>query len=157
MFELKISCKSTAYCISNIWDATHVISLLDCGIEPDFYWGKHLILHMNDIVKPNSINSPNFEHISKILNFTNYLNNNDRILIHCHAGISRSVAVAIGIMVQHGYKPEEAIQYCIKIRPQMYPNELIAHIFDIILDRNDIENAVLKFQYNNKIFGWCDE
>ncbi len=56
-----------------------------------------------------------------------------RSLVHCQAGISRSTAVACGILCQHGFSPSEAVQYVRSIRPQAKPNQHVLKLFDEIL------------------------
>lgn len=48
---------------------------------------------------------------------------NQPVLVHCIAGISRSVSVAIGhLMLGHGYGYEQALQYVQERRPLASPN-----------------------------------
>jgi predicted protein tyrosine phosphatase len=73
------------------------------------------------------------EQIQDILDFTGHLIKASKLLVHCHAGISRSTAVACGILCQHGLAPNEAVRYVLEIRPQAYPNTHIVALFDDIL------------------------
>ena len=57
-------------------------------------------------------------------------------MVHCHAGISRSTAVAIGVLCQHGLNPSEATQQVLAIRPQAFPNQYILQLFDDIFALN---------------------
>lgn len=70
----------------------------------------------------------------------------DRILVHCHAGISRSTATAWGVCIAKGFDPEEAIAALRVAHPmvQTYagleqrsfaPNELIVAHLEVLLDR----------------------
>ena len=72
--------------------------------------------------------------IKSILEFTGTFADDDNILIHCHAGLCRSTAVAILALVQHGATPEEAINKVIEIRPKAWPNALIIRLGDVALE-----------------------
>lgn len=113
--------------------ATKTLSLVDpdgdyVGIN---YGPNHTVLRFHDIIAPCEHRLLcNDNHITKILQFADKLNDHDRLLVHCHAGISRSTAVAIGILVYRGLDPEKAVKYIYKVRPSMLPNEYIIHLFD---------------------------
>jgi predicted protein tyrosine phosphatase len=146
MFELKISTLKIALQLSQYW-ATHTISLLnpDTGklikiplASPDALQRRYYIYDINpgDISAisaffKDKIATP--EKIQDILEFTAPLQSKDKLLIHCHAGISRSTAVACGVLCQHGLTPSEAVKYVLSIRPPAYPNRHILTLFDDIL------------------------
>lgn len=56
-----------------------------------------------------------------------------KLLVHCFAGISRSPAVAWGVLVSLGLTPECARARVLRARPQAWPNILVLHHFDEIL------------------------
>jgi predicted protein tyrosine phosphatase len=155
MFELKISDLNEAEQLSFKW-ATHTISLLDPGIEdllkfvdldikiPVAMPGKQLRrYYFHDIVNEDDFiilatedSTPILAtpaQIKDILALTAHLTNEDKLLVHCLAGVSRSTAVACGVLCQHGFTPLEAMQYVLKIRPQAKPNPYILKLFDEIL------------------------
>ena len=140
MFELKITNLREALLWSQHW-ATHIISVLD----PDYPL---------EVPKPNpnsllrryffhdistcffmADEMANFklatcEQIQDILEFTAALQEHDKLLIHCHAGISRSTAVACGVLCQHGISPALAVKLVTRIRPQAFPNAYVIALFD---------------------------
>ncbi|HDN26841.1 MAG TPA: hypothetical protein ENG03_07050 [Thioploca sp.] len=144
MFELKISDLQDAF--------THTISLLDPGIEnygftipvasPD---GKLRRYYFHDIMDEYDHNFliyltkepipvlATLQQIQDILEFTAPLQSTDKLLVHCQAGVSRSTAVACGILCQHGLTPSEAAEYVISIRPIAYPNQHVLTLFDELL------------------------
>jgi predicted protein tyrosine phosphatase len=155
MFKLQISDITKACQLSQLW-ATHTISLLDPGIEQaikDFEldikiptaplerelrrYYFHDIINKNDFMilfsEDISPTLATLEQMKDILEFTAPLTSQDKLLVHCLAGVSRSTAVACGILCQHGLTPNEAIQYVLSIRPQAHPNEYILQLFDEIL------------------------
>jgi len=140
MFELKISNLTDAKRLSQEW-ATHTISLLDPNVDITLpIAGKESLLrryYFYDI-DPKDTLSDSFkpatpEQIQDILEFSARLEPTDKLLVHCHAGISRSPAVAIGILCQHGLTPKKAFTHVLQIRPSGFPNRHILALFDDIL------------------------
>ena len=61
----------------------------------------------------------------------------DHMLIHCHAGVSRSTAAAIILMVRDNPGREaEAFAELLRIRPRSWPNALMLAIADEVLQRD---------------------
>ena len=61
----------------------------------------------------------------KSLNFIDYAlrKANSKILVHCHAGVSRSATFAIAYMIKYkGFKLQEALKQVQTYRPQCLPN-----------------------------------
>jgi predicted protein tyrosine phosphatase len=128
MFDMKITGLTEASLFA--WWATKTISTVSTEVK---HKGNdiHLIVYMSDITeeKQNHIH-PQRHHVNDILDFTKDLNDDDRLLVHCHQGMSRSTATAIGIVIQHGLSIEEAFAHVLKIRPMMLPNTLILKHMD---------------------------
>jgi len=144
-FELRISDLDNAAHISQTW-ATHTISILDSdfakNLDP-FYEQQipqpspNLSLHRCyfDDVTPNDFGFvlAKLDDIQSILKFTEQLQFNHKLLVHCSAGISRSTAVACGILCQHGLSPQEALENICIIRKGAYPNHHIISLMDEVL------------------------
>lgn len=95
------------------------------------YGPHHLHLVFDDVhTKTIQHINPLEEHLQQILEFTKDLNDEDTVLVHCKAGISRSPAVAIGILIQHGMSYEDAYNHIGMMRPNMSPNKLITMYTD---------------------------
>ena len=85
--------------------ATHVLSLLDPGKRPFLHpktplsnWRLWLF---EDVVDPKYDRAPKREQIEEILAWAATLPDDAILLVHCEAGISRSTAMALAILVQH--------------------------------------------------------
>ncbi|OQY56547.1 MAG: hypothetical protein DRR08_07535 [Candidatus Parabeggiatoa sp. nov. 2] len=149
MFELKISDLSDALWLSEDW-ATHTVSLLDPDIENydieipvagkdgqlrRYYF--HDILSIDElddlIVLLENPTLATSQQVQEILEFTAPLQSTDKLLVHCQAGVSRSTAVACGVLCQHGLTPDEAVNYVFSIREIAFPNEHVLTLFDDIL------------------------
>jgi predicted protein tyrosine phosphatase len=68
-----------------------------------------------------------------VLAFTRSLVPGDRLVCRCHAGISRSPAMAMAILVQHGLTAEQAEAAVAALRPDMWPNEQLCRHADATL------------------------
>lgn len=79
---------------------------------------------------------PSRENLERILEFSKTFEDDDRVLIHCHAGISRSTATAIAVLIQHGMSVPDAYDHAFSIRPHMNPNTLIIGFADDLLGCN---------------------
>jgi predicted protein tyrosine phosphatase len=136
MFEIKVSELDTADFHHNNWPATRVVSLVDPKAEANIRThADRLIVAMSDVNLVNASRTPPRPgQIREILEFTKNLTDEDRVLVHCHAGVSRSTAMAIGILCQHGMSPSAALKHVQGIRPQLWPNTLIIGYIDEILD-----------------------
>lgn len=50
------------------------------------------------------------------------VHSNGKVLVHCHAGISRSAGIVAGYLMYHGFSWDEAIELIRRNRPQVYPH-----------------------------------
>lgn len=73
------------------------------------------------------------KHIHELLTWALNIQPGDNVLIHCRAGVSRSTAASIAVLVSRGATPRDAIDYVQKIRPVLDPNELILKRADEVL------------------------
>jgi predicted protein tyrosine phosphatase len=66
------------------------------------------------------------------------------LLVHCHAGVSRSTAAAALLMAQHNPGREtDAFLALLELRPQAWPNTRMVDIADRLLKRNGALSAGL--------------
>jgi predicted protein tyrosine phosphatase len=103
---------------------THVISVL-VGDVPR-YGQKHLHVRFDDIVRPQpGLTLPAPEHLNRIYEFASTLEPDSRLLVHCHRGLNRSPAVAVGVLIQTGAEYTEAFRRVAEQCPHMEPNRLV--------------------------------
>ncbi|MBU2713097.1 dual specificity protein phosphatase family protein [Zooshikella harenae] len=141
---LKVTCLKKAEKLAKTWSATHVISLLD----PDL--SQMLIPNLSGIVKEHYIikifdqeRKDVTQHFDKIIN--ELIENvelivsdpDHRLLIHCHAGVSRSTALAYGVLaIIHGIGQEErAFAELLNLACKPWPNRRIVEVIDNTLQR----------------------
>jgi predicted protein tyrosine phosphatase len=129
------------------WEAgvTHVLSILDPGWpEPEalgaFDAHRRLELRFHDVIEagPGWI-APERLDVEQLLSFGRDLTGvrGTHLLVHCHAGVSRSTAAATLILAQaRPDRPaEEVLQAVVLQRSHAWPNLRILELGDALLDR----------------------
>lgn len=144
MFDLKISSLKELKTYGP--DMTKIISLIDPDGSELKEFEDHCIIRVDDINteltvdnQDNTINNftlPGREHIKSLLDYSKSFVETDNVLIHCHAGISRSTAASILVLCQHGLSPEDALAKVLELRPMAFPNNRFIWFGDQILDFN---------------------
>ena len=124
-------------------DITHVLSLLDIGDRPFLHPHRTirqncLLLNFEDEIHADHPGAPTKAEVEKILAFGKALPADARLLVHCFAGVSRSTAAALAIMVQHHGldKIDDCINMLVEQRPQACPNPVITRYADDLLEAN---------------------
>jgi predicted protein tyrosine phosphatase len=124
---------------------THVLSILDPGWpEPEalgaFDSHRRLELRFHDVIEagPGWI-APERCDVEQLLTFGRDLTEarGTHLLIHCHAGVSRSTAAATLILAQaRPDRPaEEVLQAVVRQRSHAWPNLRILELGDALLER----------------------
>ena len=124
---------------------THVLSLLDPGSpEPEAFGifdpHRRLELRFHDVIDadPGCV-PPERPDVEQLLSFGRDLGSakGGHLLVHCHAGVSRSTAAATLILAQaRPDRPaEEALQTVVRRRPRAWPNLRILELGDALLGR----------------------
>ena len=135
--RFRVSCLPRAADVAAEWRATHVISLLDPGISdehvPLIRGAEHVVARLRD--QENLLETGHFPDIVESLFETvrpAIENRSSRILVHCHAGISRSTAFTYA-MIAHRAGPgleEQAFGAFLSIVNKPWPNRRIIEILD---------------------------
>ncbi|MDE2464123.1 MAG: hypothetical protein KGO02_10460 [Alphaproteobacteria bacterium] len=111
----------------------HMIETPD-GVEP----GAHLRIAVNDVSDPAAAEQPPAPaHVEAMLTFASAWGAEQPLLIHCWAGISRSMAAAF-IVLNHrlGAGHEDTIAKAMRRRaPHAFPNMLLVRYADARLGR----------------------
>lgn len=120
--------------IQELKDITKVLGLIEFDPRPAYSKAsksQNTVIFVNDHEVPLNGTSPTMDTITEILNFSSSLVEDDRVLFHCYAGISRSCAAALLTVFHHTRDAELAKDVVKRIRPQAAPNRLIAQLGDI--------------------------
>ena len=129
---------------------SHLVSLLSpehmIETPAGFPIARHLRLGVNDIVDPAAGTAPpNRKHIDALLEFSRGWDTSQPLLIHCWAGISRSMASAFTILCDRS-GPGHEIEIARAMRrraPHALPNRLLVSHADDALGRRGAMLAAL--------------
>jgi predicted protein tyrosine phosphatase len=134
----------TEYCDVGV---SHVLSILDpLASEPPAFgaYGEHarLELRFDDVIEEQTgFAAPQPEHVERILAFGRSLRDEPadaaHLLVHCHAGISRSSAALTLILAQDQQErtAEEILAEVLQLREKAWPNLRIIELGDAALGR----------------------
>lgn len=136
---------------------SHVLSILDPGWEePEAFgaYGEHarLQLHFNDDIEDIADRlPPSPEHVQQIIEFGRDMLRDPEalrhLLVHCHAGVSRSTAAMTLILasVQPELSAEHVLDHILYIRAKAWPNLRILTLGEQQLGRSgEFTSAVAK-------------
>jgi predicted protein tyrosine phosphatase len=132
---------------------SHVLSILDpAWPDPDDFgrYGPHrrVVYRFDDVVEVGfGYTAPTQRDVSGILEFGRELLDDPpgQLLIHCHAGVSRSTAAAAILMAQNNAGRErEVFEELDRVRPRSWPNALMVRIADALLEREGALFAELR-------------
>jgi predicted protein tyrosine phosphatase len=119
---------------------THLVSLVAPDELPETPAGieleRHLRVAIHDISEPlDGHILPAAEHLSEVIDFLRAWSHADgALLVHCVAGISRSMAVAlIALVVKAGGRERDAAEQVRKAAPHALPNTRMIALADRIL------------------------
>jgi predicted protein tyrosine phosphatase len=144
---------------------THVLSILDPDWpEPEAFWAydphHRTTLHFHDCIEPAPGRVlPEIGHVESILAFGQSLQSGaevrpDRhLLVHCHAGVSRSTAAMAIILaqVQPTENEDRIFESLTGIRPHAWPNSLMIRHADALLDRRGRLTQALARLYGRQL------
>jgi len=124
---------------------SHVLSLLDADTARPESLGTyrgivHELLNFDDVIDEYpGFDAPQYHHVERILEFGERLRDDagEHLLVHCHAGISRSTAAAGILMAQFDPGREtEAFLRLLDLRPHAWPNTRLVTLADRALQRD---------------------
>jgi predicted protein tyrosine phosphatase len=143
---------------------THVLSILDPEWpEPEPFWAydRHhrTTLHFHDNIEPGpDIVLPQSVHVRGILGFGRSLladaeRQQAHLLVHCHAGISRSTAAMAILLAQSdpGENEDKVFARIEELRPQAWPNSLMIAFADELLGREGCLSSALGRFYGRQL------
>lgn len=134
---VRVTCLRDAAAVAGDWSATHVVSLLDPELADEFVprisGAMHHVVRLRD--QESALATGHFP--ETITSFFDLVlpaieQQDSRILVHCHAGVSRSTAFAYGV-IAHRFgvgREVEAFEALLSIVNKPWPNRRIIEIFD---------------------------
>jgi predicted protein tyrosine phosphatase len=143
---------------------THVLSILDPAYpEPQDFaaYGPHrrLTLRFDDVIEVKAgMLPPEQSHIEALLEFGEGLAGAEddplrHLLVHCHAGISRSTASMATLLAEARPDMDEDVVFAHirEIRPQAWPNSRMIGMADGLLGRGGRLVGALRRHYGEQI------
>jgi predicted protein tyrosine phosphatase len=138
---------------------THVLSILDpVWPEPAAFeaFGPHVraTFRFHDAIEAApGVVAPQKTDVEAILAFARDAGEISRLLIHCHAGVSRSTAATLMILAQAHARTSEGslVDRLLKLRPQAWPNSRMVAFADELLGRNGRLTAALGALYARRL------
>lgn len=137
--------------------ATHVLSLTDLDkrpfLRPGFDPHNWLWLKFEDVLSASESNPPTPLHVALILEWGLTLPEHAVVVAHCEAGVSRSTAAVLALLVQA--QPDDidgCIAELLRIRPESCPNPLITRYADEIIGCDGRLHAAAEQVANAKLF-----
>ncbi|MGZ8299622.1 MAG: tyrosine phosphatase family protein [Rhodoplanes sp.] len=130
--------------------ASHIVTLINKtypvstpeGVQVD----NHLWLDMDDICSPlDGYILPQAHHVERLLSFVRAWDRTQPLVVHCHAGISRSSAAAfVSACALAPNRDERMIALAVrKASPTALPNTRIVSLADQLLGRNGRMTAAI--------------
>jgi predicted protein tyrosine phosphatase len=142
---------------------SHVLSILDPEWPvPEVFgtYGEHvkLELRFDDVIEDRGrVLAPQRFHVERLLEFGRELNHappsETHLLVHCHAGISRSSA-SLALLAAQAEPERPAARIfadILEVRPQIWPNLRIIEMGDALLGRNGALVAAVAGIYRQQI------
>jgi len=122
--------------------ARHLITVINehmlLATPRGFSRANHLRLAVHDIIEPQpGLVCPGPEHVAELISFARRWNHDGSLIIHCHAGISRSPAAAfITLCTLNPHVPELLLAERIRrASPTALPNRRMVELADAALER----------------------
>ena len=97
----------------------------------------HLQIEFDDVRSDSEPFPPRDHHVHRALAFARR-HTAGNLLVNCEAGVSRSTAIALMILVDRLGDIQAAVEQLILVRPQAYPNPIISKFADEILGCNGL-------------------
>ena len=153
---MPVSISTALPVIRNIEEAAELCHEFDAVITagPDAYevsgWDhpNHLVISFDDVTDPRYSDAPRLEQIGCIVEWG--AKQEGSLLVHCHAGISRSTSCAWGIAIAKGVDAKEALETLAEMHPDeggwgqrtFRPNPLIVKHLETIFERKDLRTLL---------------
>jgi predicted protein tyrosine phosphatase len=136
---------------------THVLSILDpAWPDPDAFADfpphRREALRFHDVIEPTQGAVPTAAHVARLLAFGEDVvvaGTATHLLIHCHAGISRSTAAAALLLAQadRARTAEDIFVEIARLRPRAWPNLLLLELGEAALGRKGEIAPAVAAQY----------
>lgn len=117
------------------WRGSHIISIQQGSLPyrgPDLGDENHLVLDFDDVTDPSRLGAPTLAHLASAMSFIDALPSEAVLIVHCAQGVSRSTALALGLLARE-VPPGRAAALLHGLRPFACPNPLLVRLWDELL------------------------
>jgi predicted protein tyrosine phosphatase len=144
---------------------SHTLSILDPGwpdpeIFGEFIGCRREMFRFDDVIDEGvPFTAPSEADMRRLLALGQRLQGGAvcRLLIHCHAGISRSTAAAATLLAQfHPGREDEAFGEVARVRPWSWPNSRMIEFADALLERGGDLVAAMRRHHGRMKEAWPD-
>ena len=115
-------------------EVTHIVSVErdESALPLHPAAGRHLVLDLDDVSEAASPGAPTLRHLDALMTFVDRLPADAALVIRCPHGISRSTALALGLLARE-VPPLRAAYLLHRLRPFACPNALLVRMWDELL------------------------
>lgn len=147
------------------YGASHVVSILDPDWPDPPEFGRYrphrrTVFRFHDVTEAiPGVTAPAAQDVAAILDLGSALlaDGAHHLLVHCHAGISRSTATAAILMAQSNASREHEVFFEIaRVRPRNWPNRLMVQMADDLLNRDGALIAALRVHQRRMAESYAD-
>jgi len=111
-----------------------------------------LTLRFEDVISPTERGAPKLAHMKNLIAFDTAARVDERLVVHCTAGISRSTAaLAVLLAARHPNLDDEIFAAIRQLRPIAWPNSLVVALGDKVLKRQGALIAALRRNYEFQV------
>ncbi len=142
---------------------SHLVSILDPGwpdppMPEGFAKTRRAVFRFHDVIdEADGMAAPSRDDLRRMLIYGDRLRSDGvtHLLIHCHAGVSRSTAMAACLLAQfHPGGEEEAFRQLARLRPWSWPNSRMIVFADGLLGRQGRLIAAMRKHHARMIEDW---
>jgi predicted protein tyrosine phosphatase len=138
--------------LAPVSSAHRVVSILDPGAPTPAELRSidvpMLVLRFEDVIDTRDPAAPGPSHVEKLLAFDAGARDDERLVVHSTAGISRSTgALAVLLAARHPDLLDEIFAAIRRIRPMAWPNLLVVSLGDELLGRGGALISALHRHY----------
>lgn len=140
---------------------SHIVSIMDPGsavpeVFKSFDPHERLDLRFHDIIDQQAeMVVPNSDHIGELLRFGEAMiaaKSPVKLLVHCHAGVSRSSAAAVLLLAgAQPDAPERALAQLLSVAPNAWPNLRMIELGDARIDCRGRLISAVRVHYANML------
>jgi predicted protein tyrosine phosphatase len=140
--RVRVSCLRDAAEVARVWQSTHVVSLVDPDLAeadlPKIPHGVHRVYRLFDQERADATEHFDALVAEIVADLERAAQDPQaRVVVHCHAGVSRSSGLAYGLLAlaEGPGREQDAFDALLRITRKPWPNRRVVEAVDRALDR----------------------